>query len=674
MSYTADNLYNLLPAIYRMRDGGQGGSIKELLQVIAEQMAILEGNLEQLYDDQFIETCSEWAIPYIGELIEYQPLHQVTTDTFNRRAEVANTINYRRRKGTVSMLEQMAQDVTGWYAHVVEFSQLVAATQHMNHLKMDNLLSDIRDANSLEKLKMPFEVMTHTVDVRSVTNGAGRYNISNIGLFLWHIKPHSLTKSPVFMLENDEKDEEDGIFVRCCMFHPLGIDTQLFINPKSSDKSTSPEKLLNYPGPITRKILKENFDSLYGFEKSLSIMVDGNIIEKDDIAICDLSNIDTWENAPVDKFTIDPELGRISLPLPDQSNILYVNSDVRVNFHYGFYMDIGGGEYERRKSFYEFDSDYVLKKVSNNYTDNVSQLSGFNSTIESAIDKLSDNYVIELDNNNWYKEKQILTSEGQILEIRAANGIRANINAGKSKSNESEFEIDGADESEIILNGLLISGGTVKVKGNMKLLRLNHCTLTSNLLIESTNTSVIIDHCILLGELRTTESTKVWISDSILDHNSENCFNDNFVYAGNDGKSAGGILHIENTTVLGRVHTKKLAYACNTIFYSAVNVQSYQKECVKYSYIPNYPENNSDINSIYTSNQDSPKFSSLCYGNPHYCRLDKDCPILIKQGADDEGEMGVFHDLLEPQREINLRARLNEYLRFGIEAGIFYDY
>ena len=34
--------------------------------------------------------------------------------------------------------------------------------------------------------------------------------------------------------------------------------------------------------------------------------------------------------------------------------------------------------------------------------------------------------------------------------------------------------------------------------------------------------------------------------------------------------------------------------------------------------------------------------------------------------------MGAFHDLYQPQREINLRVRLDEYLRFGLEAGIFY--
>ena len=34
--------------------------------------------------------------------------------------------------------------------------------------------------------------------------------------------------------------------------------------------------------------------------------------------------------------------------------------------------------------------------------------------------------------------------------------------------------------------------------------------------------------------------------------------------------------------------------------------------------------------------------------------------------------MGVFCTLKQPQREANLRIRLNEYLPVGLEAGIIY--
>jgi hypothetical protein len=67
-----------------------------------------------------------------------------------------------------------------------------------------------------------------------------------------------------------------------------------------------------------------------------------------------------------------------------------------------------------------------------------------------------------------------------------------------------------------------------------------------------------------------------------------------------------------------------------------------------------------------------PAFTSLRYGHPGYCQLALSTPAAIRRGAEDESEIGAFHMLYQPQREANLRLRLDEYLRFGLEAGIFY--
>ena len=67
-----------------------------------------------------------------------------------------------------------------------------------------------------------------------------------------------------------------------------------------------------------------------------------------------------------------------------------------------------------------------------------------------------------------------------------------------------------------------------------------------------------------------------------------------------------------------------------------------------------------------------PHFTSLRFADPGYCQLGRATPRSIRQGADDEGEMGVMHALFQPQRETNLRIRLDEYLRFGLRAGFFY--
>src|ERR1044071_8472683 len=125
-TFTADRLATLLPTLYRLRDEERGRPLQTLLEAFAGELAALEENIDQLYDDQFIETCADWVVPYIGDLIGYRPLHGVAPKISAPRAEVANTIRFRRRKGTALMLEEMATDVTDWPAHAVEFFEQLA--------------------------------------------------------------------------------------------------------------------------------------------------------------------------------------------------------------------------------------------------------------------------------------------------------------------------------------------------------------------------------------------------------------------------------------------------------------------------------------------------------------------------------------------------------------------
>ena len=68
-----------------------------------------------------------------------------------------------------------------------------------------------------------------------------------------------------------------------------------------------------------------------------------------------------------------------------------------------------------------------------------------------------------------------------------------------------------------------------------------------------------------------------------------------------------------------------------------------------------------------------PRFDSLRYGEPDIAQLADDCAEEIRRGADDDSEMGVFHDLFNPQRLANLRARLAEYTPAGMEAGVLFE-
>ena len=336
MNPEAEKLFNLLPAVYRVRDAEQGGALRALCEVIAEEIAVLRENLDQLYDDQFIETCAEWVAPYIGDLIGYRPIHGVTPRTISARAEVANTIAYRRRKGTATMLEQLARDVTGWNARAVEFFQQLETSQYMNHIRLENrVTADLRDWEALEGRDTAFNTLAHSVDMRHIETQQGRYNLPNVGLFLWRLDAFSLTRAPASRIDDQR-----------FRFSPLGNDMQLFTRPQSETDITHLAEPINVPAPISRRVLDRYLDRYYGPQLSLFVEADNVDTSIGKIQVCNLSDDGaSWAHLPVSKISIDPVLGRIAFPpgTPPEN--------LRVTFHYGFGMAMGGGEYERRNSF-----------------------------------------------------------------------------------------------------------------------------------------------------------------------------------------------------------------------------------------------------------------------------------------------------------------------------------
>ena len=170
-------------------------------------------------------------------------------------------------------------------------------------------------------------------------------------------------------------------------------------------------------------------------------------------------------------------------------------------------------------------------------------------------------------------------------------------------------------------------------------------------------------------------------------------------------------MSIVNSTVMGKMHTKRLDLASNTIFAAALtNGDSWshpvwsdqnQQGCCRFSFVPlnsivprryrcqpdlaveaalleaDQPKGSltgpeTQAITLATQARVRPAFTARRYGLAAYGQLAGHCPEEIRRGADDESEMGVFHDVFAPQREDNLKIRLQEYLRFGLEAGLFH--
>jgi len=747
VSLDKDTLYRLLPAVYRVRDAGEGEPLKALLSVIADQVGVLEEDLAQLYDDQFIETCAPWAIPYIGDAIGYRSLHGEVAGLRSPRAEVADTIALRRHKGTAAMLEVLAREVTGWDARVVEFFQLLATTQYMNHRRLWNTRPEMRRWEPLEKIGTAFEEVAHNVDVRRIGSSRGRFNIPNVGIFLWRLGAYSHTHAEAFALDAQR-----------FLFSPLGNSAPLFTRPSplgAIDEFTHRVGRLNVPAPISRRVADRYLADYYGPDKSFFVWAGGAPLGIADVCICDLGDLldagglptGDWAHvpAPGEKVAIDPVLGRIAFPEPRES--------VEVLYHRGFSMDLGGGEYDRRDAVARWyppppspvtfqagvtqdaavhasapDPSVLFTSVA----DALAAWDAFTATHTSGV-----GLIAVMDSRTYPAPLDIEVPEGFTLAIVAADwpidpvagqralGALAPIGRFPLLSGDGEVTGTAPAASEkagtLVLDGLLLSGAWTVTDGHLGRFLLSHCTLVpwttlgldrrprpttdDRLIHRDGQCRLEADHSIL-GSVRCPRETVVSLADCVLDATRPS----HVAFAAIDDVGEGGSLTIVDSTVVGLVHTREIELASNVIFVSEVApgdpdwtapVRSgrRQKGCVRFSRVPEgsrvprryrcQPDlalqaraealGLPSVASLSPAERTSlslrlrPTFTTPWYGDPGYAQLDRRCAVEIREGADDRSEMGALHDVYGPQRERNLRARLDEYLRFGLEAGIFYE-
>ena len=93
-------VYDLLPAVHRNRDAELGHPLRALLEPVEEELRRLREDIDGLYDNWFVETCAEWVLPYLGDLLGVEPVAASPDGAAPRRAFIANTLRHRRRKGT----------------------------------------------------------------------------------------------------------------------------------------------------------------------------------------------------------------------------------------------------------------------------------------------------------------------------------------------------------------------------------------------------------------------------------------------------------------------------------------------------------------------------------------------------------------------------------------------
>jgi hypothetical protein len=340
-------------------------------------------------------------------------------------------------------------------------------------------------------------------------------------------------------------------------------------------------------------------------------------------------------------------------------------------------------------------------------------------SIQAALDQLGgESGVIEIENSDLYFETpSVVLAAGATIELRAADEQRPVLFLG------GDMIVMGGADSSFIMNGLWVAGGDLRIPATpaneLRSLILRHCTLSPastpnpvggsppppdllpvRLVAEAPNLRVEIEQAIF-GVLRVAPEVNVDITDSIVDAGSATAV----AYAQVNEEDHGGPLTLRNCTIIGHVRVDVMVLASNTVFYARsiageapVTAGRLQEGCVRYSYVPSSSrvprkyecqpdraladladtlglESTTDLSDAAVRDvraRVKPVFTSLRFGDPAYGQLSRRTPLEIRQGAEDEAEMGAFHNLYQPQRETNLLTRLDEYLRFGLEAGVFY--
>ena len=288
--------------------------------MIAEQVEVVEDDISQLYDNWFVETCQDWVVPYIGDLVGVLPDGVVTagqgpTRILSPRRDVANAVASRRRKGMLALLEQLAFDVAGWPARAVEMLTLLGLTQPVRRLGSDPAADrlrlargrtvDLRVGDALDRLDGPFDELAHTATVARIGSPRPRrlHAIPSVALFVWRLRPYPLTMAPAFCIDRARHHYTFSI---------LGNDSPLITLPVEEPEATRIADGMNVPAFIRRRGFDERTADYYGPGRSLRIHLgEGRRpVPLSSIVATDLSG---WTYRPEgDQVAVDPVLGRIA--------------------------------------------------------------------------------------------------------------------------------------------------------------------------------------------------------------------------------------------------------------------------------------------------------------------------------------------------------------------------
>lgn len=727
--YFAEKFWEMIPANYRHEDGlgDNPGVLRALVQVMAQQAARLRRSHDRLWEDQFIELCNDWAVPYIGDLVGTRLVSALNTRS--RRIDVAKTIYYRRRKGTPAVLEELISDITQWEGKLVEGFRRLARSRHSldpepsyYNGRFSNTppggLADLRSVQAAEMSHSAFDEFHHTPDLRKPSGGDGLYGIQRLLFYIYRLRAFEVTgitpyavadtgdlgftfdpsgrDIPLYMPRNRPQDPtsdaanadwgkwrqsfewELPASIRCRLLghaEYLVEDKDIIALKKDGVLSESladelrqlsdihyktEQRLYNaisqlpssatllnddhYPAILAETIIEQcGKRALY--PNALIVYEDSSAISKEQMVAGDLSVMQT---VTLDKCVqIDPQRGRLMFIGDSPDN-------VTVSYHYGFAAEIGAGSYDRSHV-----EQHIIDKNLNGGGD------------INAPDLLN-NGVTQIQDSARYRLVSNKNSVQNLVFIAANNQRPYIVLDGNRVLNSGAHE-----DSTIVLDGLWIGAqpeSSIVLRGDFESVILRHVTLdpggartldeasddipTVTLVVEG-NIELLTIESSILGPLHIESDgyiEKAVITDSILQSRDET------VPALNLPATE---LHLQRVTILGDVEAQCL-WASDSLIVGQGNIENTQCGCFRFSAAKN---NTSQLPRQYRSIWiDKPNllFTSTRFGDPGYMQLSTVATGNIVRGAENGAEMGVYNALINPIKLDSLRAKVKEYMPFGL--------
>ena len=278
------------------------------------------------------------------------------------------------------------------------------------------------------------------------------------------------------------------------------------------------------------------------------------------------------------------------------------------------------------------------------------------------------------------------------------------------------LSISGEDGSWFSLDGIAVTGKGIQVDGSPAGVVIRHSTLVPGwsmhcncepmrpsepsiqmngsagcLRIERSITGTIEVN----RDQAKTDPLRIQITGSVLDATSP----EQLAITAPGSLCAHAVLTISTSTVFGRIEVRAIELAENSLIMGAMVVCRRQQGCIRFCHVtpgsrtPRRFECQPDLveqavrarfgkGELTPGERDllldrerlrvEPEFNSTRYGDSTYCRLTDTCAPEISRGAEDESEMGVFHDLYNSQRIGNLAARLSDFTPAGIQTSVQY--